>query len=337
MKIELNSSTNKFSAEVRQMVLNTMTLRNNIKAVSKLKVTKELEKELIKCYKQHGIALNSLLYDERELLDNPFYKDIDLTGIKKETVKCVNRVLPAKTLLEMGYVKYVDGLLDGYIDIGYFNKDVTIPVLHEGDTLWMSPTIAEQRSMKDDIDKAHGNVLTFGLGIGYYAYMCLLKEDVESVTVVELNKDIIDLFKEHILPQFKTDKQINIVHGNMYDYYNEEFMSHYDYIFVDVWEDNEAGFEHYKKLMQTGIKKDNIGYWIEDSIIEPVVFTMTVYFNCLIEGNYTETLLSMSGDTREDMKMVHRYFRDIKNTVRTKEELMDLLNSKEVVRGILSK
>ena len=40
------------------------------------------------------------------------------------------------------------------------------------------------------------------------------EEDVESVTVVEFNKDVIDLFDRYIRPQFKTDKKLEIIHGN---------------------------------------------------------------------------------------------------------------------------
>ena len=54
----------------------------------------------------------------------------------------------------------------------------------------------EIETMKKSISEATGNVLTYGLGLGYYAYMVSMKENVESVTIVEKDKEIIDLFKK---------------------------------------------------------------------------------------------------------------------------------------------
>ena len=67
----------------------------------------------------------------------------------------------------------------------------------------MTITPNEIETMKEAVDKASGNVLTFGLGLGYYAYMVSEKENVESVTIVDSNEDVIDLFKKYVLPQFK--------------------------------------------------------------------------------------------------------------------------------------
>ena len=67
--------------------------------------------------------------------------------------------------------------------------------------------------MKLPVERAKGKVLTFGLGLGYFAYMCSLKEEVESVTVVEKDKSVIKLFNEIILPLrqiFFLQKQIQI-------------------------------------------------------------------------------------------------------------------------------
>ncbi|SFS94039.1 hypothetical protein [Paenibacillus sp. 453mf] len=57
-------------------------------------------------------------------------------------------------------------------------------------------------TMKEPVEAAFGNALTFGLGLGYYAYMVSEKDNVKSVTVVEANEHVIRLLKEHILPQY---------------------------------------------------------------------------------------------------------------------------------------
>lgn len=66
----------------------------------------------------------------------------------------------------------------------------------------MSVTPNEIETMRAPIARAHGRVLTFGLGIGYFAFMAASKADVESVTVVEREAAVIRLFTRLLLPQF---------------------------------------------------------------------------------------------------------------------------------------
>jgi spermidine synthase len=87
--------------------------------------------------------------------------------------------------------------------------------------------------MRDGIEKGHGKCMTMGLGIGVLPYLWLLKDEVESVTIVEFNQDVIDLFEKYIRPQFKTHKKLEIIHGNAFDYYKVEFLNQFDYVYVD--------------------------------------------------------------------------------------------------------
>ena len=66
--------------------------------------------------------------------------------------------------------------------IGFFETEFKFPALLENDRIWMTITPNEIETMKEPVDGAFGNVLTFGLGLGYYAYMVSEKENVESVT-----------------------------------------------------------------------------------------------------------------------------------------------------------
>ena len=71
---------------------------------------------------------------------------------------------------------------------------------------------------------AFGNVLTFGLGLGYYAYMVSEKESVESVTIVEMNEDVIQLFKKYVLPQFKNAEKIKIIKADAFEYAQQHIL-----------------------------------------------------------------------------------------------------------------
>ena len=52
----------------------------------------------------------------------------------------------------------------------------------------MLVTPNEVETMKEAIEKAHGKVATYGLGLGYFPYMTSMMDSVESVTVVELDE-----------------------------------------------------------------------------------------------------------------------------------------------------
>ena len=86
--------------------------------------------------------------------------------------------------------------------IGYFEEEFEYLAVLENGNEWMLITPNEINTMKGIINEVKGNVVTFGLGLGYFAYMASIKEEVNSVTVVERDQSVIKLFKDFILPQF---------------------------------------------------------------------------------------------------------------------------------------
>lgn len=63
----------------------------------------------------------------------------------------------------------------------------------------MSVSPNEVFTMEKIIKNAKGKVLTLGCGMGYFAYMVSLKEDVESITIVESEQSVIDLFEKSLI------------------------------------------------------------------------------------------------------------------------------------------
>ena len=151
--------------------------------------------------------------------------------------------------------------------IGYFEKAFEFPAIHENGVEWMSVKPNEVETMKAPIQRSHGSVLTLGLGMGYFAFHASQKEDVESVTVIEREPDVIALFKEHILPQFPHKEKIKILQADAFAYVEKELSKErFDYIFADLWHDASDGLEMYMKLkkLEGNIPTD---YWIEDSLL----------------------------------------------------------------------
>ena len=72
----------------------------------------------------------------------------------------------------------------------------------------------EINSMEIDINKAKGNILVVGLGLGYFAYMTSNKKEVSSVTILEKDKDIIEIFNSCLLDEFENKSKIKIINDD---------------------------------------------------------------------------------------------------------------------------
>ena len=162
-----------------------------------------------------------------------------------------------------------DFKLDGeklVLSLGYFSEPFDYPAVYENSRLWMSVTPNEINTMKKPIAAARGKALTFGLGLGYYAYMCSLKPEISSVTVVERDQSIIRLFKEHILPQFEHAEKIRIVEADAYDFLASLRDGEYDTAFVDIHHDAGDGREVYLRFKERTFTQTRFDFWIEDTI-----------------------------------------------------------------------
>lgn len=153
--------------------------------------------------------------------------------------------------------------------LGFFATPFYYPAVFEQNRLWMSVTPNEINTMKEDIDLAHGKVVTLGLGLGYFAFHCARKETITSVTIVEKDADVIELFKKHILPQFPNPEKIRIIHEDAFSFLNHAMQGEiYDFLFADIWHDVGDGLPLYLQLKKYEEKFPHtfFRYWIEKSI-----------------------------------------------------------------------
>jgi hypothetical protein len=300
-------------------------------------LTPQKEKKLIEMLKKYNVPHDSLKYDSKILAENSYYRDIKLDNVRSETVRYEKATIKKRTLMNMNFHQHIGKYLFHYHPIGYFETDIDLPVLKEGGKVWMSPAISEMESMKDGIAKGHGRCMTMGLGIGFLPYLWLLKDEVESVTVVEFNRDVIDLFDKYIRPQFRTDKKLKIIHGDAFDYYNEEFLNQFDYVYVDFWESTGDGLELYTRLMEKKIDLPHVDYWIEDSILYDVKYIAAPYLYALYEGKgVSDFISSMEGDSKVLAKKANKYFRTRNDLITTEDELLRIIHGKDVLRAILA-
>lgn len=154
--------------------------------------------------------------------------------------------------------------------IGFFDREFEYPAVLENGREWMLITPEEIATSKPAIEKADGKVLTYGLGFGYFAYMVAQKANVSSVTVVEKDENVIQLFNTYILPQFNCADKINIVNEDAFVFAEKHMAAGgFDFVFADIWHDPSDGVDLYLKMKQYEklSPQSTFMYWIEKTIL----------------------------------------------------------------------
>ena len=203
---------------------------------------------------------------------NPYYKNIKIPNVtdgnwelRTESYRPYRAVIAGDMMLGEDCIEIPP--------LGFFTEEFSFPAVLEGGNEWMTLTPVDLDTCDEAIEAAHGRVVTFGLGLGYYAYMVSEKAEVESITVVERSDDVIRLFKKHILPQFSHPEKLNIVSADAFEYAREVMPSlGFDVAFVDTWRDASDGTPMYKRMkalehLSPGTK---FLYWIENFLISRI-------------------------------------------------------------------
>jgi hypothetical protein len=104
----------------------------------------------------------------------------------------------------------------------------------------MSDTPAEIEGHEEVIENAHGRVLVTGLGLGCIVSALLAKPDVDHITVIEIDRDVIALTG----PYYEDDPRVTIVNADALgfaslvkpgvDYIGESQLP-FDYAWHDIW------------------------------------------------------------------------------------------------------
>ena len=151
--------------------------------------------------------------------------------------------------------------------LGWFDRAFSFPAIREDGRVWMTVTPNEINTIQPAVQESRGKVLTYGLGLGYYAFHCLLKEDVSSVTVVEKNPAVIDVFTRLLLPFFPRKEALHIVQADAFDY-AANTMPHegFDTVFTDLWHDVADGIPLYRQMKALETPGPHYLYWIEKTL-----------------------------------------------------------------------
>ena len=223
------------------------------------------DRSIIRDYLPRSIKI----LDTKKYTENPYYKNIKIADKKIGSWEIkTERYEPYRAFIADDMTLYEDNT--EFATLGFFDEEFFFPAVLEGGNEWMTLTPVDLDTCEEAIEKAIGKVVTFGLGLGYYAYRCCEKPEVDSITVVEKSENVIKLFSEEILPQFSHPEKLHIVSADAFEYAekvlpNEKF----NLAFVDIWRDAYDGLFAYDKMKPLEKLSPNTEflYWIEGFIL----------------------------------------------------------------------
>lgn len=131
-----------------------------------------------------------------------------------------------KAKFENMRMSFTPGMGSRFVEPGKYKR------LSRNNKVIMSNTRAEKNDHYWFIAEAKGHVLINGLGLGYALSEILKKDEVKSVTVVEISEDVINL----VAPFFKKDKRVTIIHADALLWKPPKEMK-YDTVWHDIWDD----------------------------------------------------------------------------------------------------
>lgn len=277
----------------------------------------------------------SLFINIEDYKKTPYHANIKLNKIVDNEFEYNNELLAANILYNVSSLVFDPNkeLMDSLV-LRAFDKPYETTILKQNDTFWMSDTPQEANTIDPYAKKAFGNTLTFGLGIGYFIYMALLNQDVTSITIIEKNIEVIKMFKKYLLPQFIHQDKIKIIHGDAFDYFNKDFISQFDYTFVDIWQNDQDGFEIINSLLEQYLPEDDkVDFWIETTCFGFLPSMIMMYFKNLSENKKV---------THEDelidriYQKIAAYFDSIDKCVEDVAILKDYMYDTKVHRKILA-
>lgn len=112
----------------------------------------------------------------------------------------------------------------------------TVAILRVNGRTMMSDTKHERLTNCEARRQAKGKVLIAGLGIGMLLHPIVAKEEVESVTVVEKEADVIEL----ISPTLPKSPKLQTIHADIFEW-KPPANAKYDCIYFDIWADASNG------------------------------------------------------------------------------------------------
>jgi len=209
------------------------------------------------------------LLDVKKYTENRYYRNVKIPNARDGKWELRRESYPPYRAMIRGDMELLPDFTE-IAPLGFFSEKFDFPAVLEDGNEWMTLTPVDVDTCEEAILASHGRVVTFGLGLGYFAYMASERDEVESVTVIEKSPDVIRLFEKHIFPYFSRGDKLRIICADAFEYAEHNMPEErYDFAFVDTWRDASDGAPMYEKMRALEHLSPNtrFEYWIENFLI----------------------------------------------------------------------
>lgn len=296
-----------------------------------------IQQEMVKAGFQEFNKENwpSLFISTQAFLNSPYHKNIHLDKIKNAHFSLTHETIKANYLFNTDAIQPdTNRELNDWMILRALDEDYQALLLYQNDQAWMIDAPSESNTIDPLACKAFGEVLTFGLGIGYFVYMACLKVNVTSITVVERSIEVINMFKSDILPQIPNNYKIKIINEDAFNLFNEDYLNQFDYVFVDIWQSNHDGLKIIEQLlMQYNPPVNKIDFWIEFSCLEVLPALVFMYFYKQINKKYSHPLMR---EYSALFAKITKYFKTLDKEISDVDILKNYMYDIAVLRAILA-
>lgn len=305
-------------------------------------VTKATEKSVQKAMCEAGFSefqqdeenWPSLFLSKKEWEKSPYHANISLDLIRDAHFSYEKTKVAGRELFNVDAIqKDPNRELNDWMKLRAMDSNFEAIYLYQDDKDWMVDAPSEAATNNLPAMRAHGNIVTFGLGIGYFVYMAMQNPNVKEITVVERSEEVIAMFQRFLYPQFPQDIPLHIIQGDAFDYYNEEFLSKYDYSYTDIWFSSTDGLKIIERLLHQYVPPfQNADFWIEDSCLEIMWTLIFLYFDALAHHQDVQ----VNPQYEKEMSKIVTYFSNKQETVNDVETLKFYMYDTKTIRLILA-
>ena len=268
-----------------------------------------------------------------EYENNPYYQNIHFDTVQEEDIVLTNGSYQPYEVFLTNTAEMFLKLPVVLPNIGFFKEQFSFQSIgmKSVSKAMMTITPVEINTMKEPIANAKGKVLMLGCGLGYFAYMASLKEDVESVTIIEKDPAVIKLFTEHILPQFEQKEKIQVTEADALTYLDTLQDGTFDYCFADIW----LGADEFALYMAVKdrtkhMKKMKTDYWIEDAFMKQLVSNVFTEIGSAYAGRNIYHCITT--EERHKINYLHRLLKN--EEITSPEQIDNLLNPETILKRI---
>lgn len=270
-----------------------------------------------------------------QYLKNPFFSSIDKQNLSlnKYSIK-FNTYNPYECFLYEELEIQESAFYKEITKLGYFDKPATYIELFKGNKVISSFNPYEFNCASNSLSKIKGNLLIVGLGLGYLPYLASINEEIISITVVEKDTNLIELFNTFIKNDVAKNK-IKIVQEDYLDFIKQSNSS-YDYVYFNLSEPSPFTLTQYIKLKSS--EDDNLKttylYKNEKTLLALLRRYIIVIFEEYLEGFTSKDYEKAQND--ED-KIINQIYKNIQKEVLSNRQSIDKLLSDKALKTLVKK